>query len=268
MRTLFALPHHARLARPARPMLAALAVLLGLTACAPMPQAPSTAAPAPAPAVLGTTPLRFEPAHKAQWEAWRLPGKRATEYRLMTHQGRSSLRAESQASASMLRQRLQIPPEQLGQLSFSWQVERLLDGADLSQAGRGDSPVRVVLAFDGDRSRWSPRQHMMAELARALTGEEMPYATLIYVWANHHAEGTVLHNARSDRVRKLVLDSGSAHLGQWRQHERDLRADFEQAFGEPPGALIGLALMTDSDNTNSHARAWYGPIELRPPAKR
>ena len=41
------------------------------------------------------------------------------------------------------------------------------------------------------------------------------------------------------------------------------RADFELAFGEAPGALLGIAVMTDSDNTQSTAQAWYGDIALR-----
>jgi hypothetical protein len=51
-------------------------------------------------------------------------------------------------------------------------------------------------------------------------------------------------------------------LNQWLSYERNIRADYEKAFGEPPGALIGIGLMTDSDNTQSNAQAWYGPIRL------
>ena len=37
-------------------------------------------------------------------------------------------------------------------------------------------------------------------------------------------------------------------------------ADFQQAFGEAPGALLSIGIMTDSDNTASTASAWYGPV--------
>jgi hypothetical protein len=33
-------------------------------------------------------------------------------------------------------------------------------------------------------------------------------------------------------------------------------------FGEAPGALVGMAIMTDSDNTRSRAKAWYGPVKV------
>lgn len=171
--------------------------------------------------------------------------------------------AEANASASLLRQQLHVAPRDLGSIRFSWKVTSLIEGADMSRRDKDDSPVRIVLAFDGDRSRLSPRDAMLSELSRALTGEEMPYATLMYVWSGHTPVGEVIHNPRTDRIRKLVVQSGPGPLGQWQDHERDIRADYERVFGEPPGTLVGVAIMTDSDNTRSRARAWYGPVKLR-----
>ena len=58
--------------------------------------------------------------------------------------------------------------------------------------------------------------------------------------------------------------SGSRGLNQWLEYERDIRADYERAFGEPPGALVGIGIMTDSDNTRSRTQAWYGPVRFVP----
>jgi hypothetical protein len=120
----------------------------------------------------------------------------------------------------------------------------------------------LLLAFDGDRSRLSARDAALSELARVVTGEDMPYATLMYVWCNRQATGSVIRSPRTGRIRKLVLESGPARLGQWLEYERDIRADYERVFGEKPGALIGVAIMTDSDNTHSRTQAWYGPVRL------
>ncbi|MBM3398271.1 MAG: DUF3047 domain-containing protein, partial [Betaproteobacteria bacterium] len=69
-------------------------------------------------------------------------------------------------------------------------------------------------------------------------------------------------NPRTDRIRKLAVESGDARLDQWLSYTRNIRADFEKAFGEAPGALLGVALMTDTDNTRSTTRAWYGNVRL------
>jgi len=73
---------------------------------------------------------------------------------------------------------------------------------------------------------------------------------------------SVIQNPRTDRIRKIVVESGAGRLNQWTSYERNIRADYEKAYGEAPGALIGIGIMTDSDNTRSHAQAWYGPIQL------
>jgi hypothetical protein len=166
------------------------------------------------------------------------------------------------SSASMLRQSLHVAPEDLNLLRFSWKVPALIDTADLASRDLDDSPVRIVLAFEGDRSTFSLKDAMLSQLSHALTGEPMPYATLMYVWSNQRDAGTVINSPRTDRIRKIVLESGPASLGQWRAYERDIRADFKRAFGEAPGALMGIGIMTDSDNTRSETQAWYGPVQL------
>jgi hypothetical protein len=147
-------------------------------------------------------------------------------------------------------------------VKFSWRVPELIADADLARREADDSPVRVVLTFEGDRSRFSARDSMLAELMRTLTGEEMPYATLVYVWCNKREPGSLISSPRTERVRSLVVQSGPGQLNQWLDYERNIAADFQRAFGEPPGALVGIGIMTDSDNTRSTARAWYGPLRL------
>jgi hypothetical protein len=210
------------------------------------------------------TPVSWQPEDQLKWESVKIPGKLATEYSLVRLNNRNKLMANAQASASMLRQDLHIEPERFSALSFSWQIQKLIADADMAQREHEDSPVRLVLAFDGDRSQFSPKNAMLSELSHALSGKPMPYATLMYVWCNHRPVNTVIHNPRTDRIRKMVIESGPQRVNQLISYERNIRADYEKAFGEPPGALIGIAIMTDTDNTRSHAQSWYGPISLLP----
>jgi hypothetical protein len=194
-----------------------------------------------------------------------LPGKRATLYRFTVKDGRWAIEAHADASASMLRRKVEVPPESLAEVSWAWWVDEPLAEADLGHVERTDAPASVVLAFDGDKSRLPMRDRMMFELAHALTGEEPPYATLVYAWATHAPIESIVHNPRSDRVRKIVVDSGALEVRRWREHRRNLVADYQRAFGELPGRLISVAVMTDADNTRSKARAWYGRIDFHPP---
>lgn len=198
-----------------------------------------------------------------KWQHCTFPGKKSTRYRAVLLDGRNAILGESDSAASMLRQNLRIESAELGTLGFSWKVPKMIAGADMTQRDSDDSPVRVVLAFEGDRSKFSAKNAMLSELALALTGEPLPYATLMYVWGSHSAPESVIINTRTDRIRKVVIESGPGRLDRWLDYQRDIRADYQKAFGEPPGALVGVAIMTDSDNTRQITKAWYGPVSLK-----
>jgi hypothetical protein len=198
----------------------------------------------------------------SHWSHYRLPGKSATVFMAIQNDGRAAMQANSDSSASMLRRKVRVAPSDLGVVRFSWKVPDMLARADMSLRDFDDSPVRVVLAFEGDRSQFSAKNALMNELSRAITGEEMPYAVMMYVWSKQHPLGAVINSPRTDRIRKLVVETGTVNLNRWQDYERDIAADFEKLYGEPPGALIGMGIMTDTDNTHTTAQAWYGPLQV------
>jgi len=230
----------------------------------------TTAPIAPAPQEVGSSPWAVQStaqgvrsaAQAARWRHTTFPGKSPTRFSYARQDGRDAVAVLAASSASMLRSMVRIEPGELGSVRFSWKVPQLIPGADLAARDADDSPVRIVLFFEGDRSRFSTRDAMLAELVRAVTGEEMPYATLMYVWCSRRPPGTLIKSPRTDRVRTLVVESGTKNLDQWLDYERNIRSDYERAFGEPPGALVGIGIMSDSDNTHSTAKAWYGPVRV------
>ena len=202
------------------------------------------------------------------WHEVALPGKPRTVYAAARKDGRECTSAVSERSASMWRRRVNVATPALGEVHFSWWVQDLVEGGNVAEASNADSPARVMFAFDGDVRSLPARTRALFDLAEALTGERPPYATLVYVWDAKAPVGSVIINPRSDRIRKIVVDSGPVQLRRWRDHQRDLAADFRLAFGEAPGAVKAVAFMTDSDNTASNARSWYGPVSFVPTAYR
>ena len=231
------------------PALVVVAMLLGCAATVPPPPANQTPT---------ATAHGFE-----DWTHKTLPGKRPTRYQVTELDGRPAVRAEADSAVSLFRRTLRLEATQLGSIEFAWRVQGLLDRADLTQRGVEDAPVRLLLAFEGDRSKFSARNRMLSELSHTMTGEPLPYATLMYVWDNQAPVGTVIPaGSGTDRIRKLVLDSGPDLTKTWRTHVRDIAADYRLVFGEDPGALVAVAFMTDSDNTRARAQAWYGPVRI------
>lgn len=228
-------------------VLVSLLLAFAMTGCA--------TAPPPA-ATMGTAPDGND------WHAVLLPGKEPTRYRWDRKDGRDALAATSESSASMYRRRVDRGAAALRDVSFSWWVQDLVANGSVAHVEREDAPARVMFGFAGDIGKLPLRTRVMYELAEALTGEKPPYATLMYVWDAQAPVGSVIVNPRSDRIRKIVVDSGPGELRRWREHRRDLSADYRLAFGEEPGALTSIAVMTDSDNTRSRAASWYGPVKL------
>jgi hypothetical protein len=198
------------------------------------------------------------------WDHKRYGDRKPTDYQATVHAGRPAMRAHSEAGNSTLRAPLALPAGQVPRrLAFSWFLPALNDKADLMDSEADDAVVRVILSFDGDRSRFTARDHLLSELAHLITGEPLPYATLMYVWDHRYPVGTVIPNPHTQRIRKLVVESGPQRLNRWVDFDRDVRADFRAVFGEEPGALTGLGIMSDSNNTGETVQAWFGPLHLQ-----
>lgn len=190
--------------------------------------------------------------------------KKPTEYALAADRGRSVLHARAVAAASGLMHKVDIDPMQEPQLSWQWRISRLVETADNSNRMREDAPARIILGFDGNKDTLPFSDQIMFETARVLTGRDVPYATLMYIRGRKAPVGTVITNARSSRVKMIVVASGKEGVGEWRSFSRDIVADYERAFGEKPGRLIGVGVLTDTDNTGETVEAWYGDIRLTP----
>ncbi len=209
-------------------------------------------------------PMGFD-SEKLAWHAHPLSKfKRDTRYARVSNEGRAALLAEADGSASLFVASpkpvamLATPPW----LAWQWKVQDLVPGADNRDKRREDAPARLVLAFDGDMKKLPAKEQRKFKLAKALLGVSPPYAVLMYIWSEQWPVGTVIPSAHSSRVQMVVASSGKEGLGQWQHLQRHLAQDYRQAFGEAPGALLAVAVMTDTDNTGQKARAWYANLEL------
>jgi hypothetical protein len=202
------------------------------------------------------------------WQPWIINRTKApTEYRLVidASTGEVVLQARADAAASGLRQLLSVDPHERPVVEWRWRVLDLIVGADNQDRYAEDSPVRLMLFFDGDKSALPLKEQLLRETAQLLTGQQLPYATLMYVWENRFPVGTVLTNSYTSQVKLLVAGSGAdARLGQWKRFQRNYVEDFRRAFGAEPGRLVGVGIMTDTDNTGERIEAFYGDIELKP----
>jgi hypothetical protein len=239
-----------------------LALVAGLVASLPT-------ADADAPAAQTAQPSPFSAMHAGRPpEPWTFVslgiGKRPTRYDLVDDAGTIVLHAVADNAASALAYPMHAALRDAPVVSWRWKIAAVIPGADPHIGSREDAPARVVLEFDGDRTRLPLLDRSIYALAKRAAGRELPYATLMYIWSNHDRVGTVIANPHTQRIQMIVASSGTAGVDRWQSLARNARADFLRAFGEEPGALTAVGVLTDSDNTDGHAEAWYGDIRLEP----
>lgn len=197
------------------------------------------------------------------WQPYRLAkGKSETQYSLSTADNRTVLEARSNGSASALVFALRADPKRTPWLTFRWRTERLIERSDIRTKAGDDYPARVYVVFDYDIARLPLGQRIKMRMARTLWSEQLPVATLCYVWEPRQPVGYSQWSAYTDRVRMIVAESGRARLGQWVDIERNVAEDFRAAFGEEAPPITSIIVATDTDNTGETAHTWFGDISL------
>ncbi|HTL75194.1 MAG TPA: DUF3047 domain-containing protein [Casimicrobiaceae bacterium] len=193
-------------------------------------------------------------------------GKHHTRYDLVDDAGTTVLHAIADDSASALACPMRLAPRDAPTIAWRWKIARLIADADSREASREDAPARIVLEFDGDTRKLPLLERGVYAVAKRVAGRELPYATLMYIWSNRERVGTVIANPHTRRIQMIVATSGDAGVNAWQAVSRNVHDDFVRAFGEEPGMLTAVGVMTDTDNTGSHAEAWYGDIRFGPAA--
>lgn len=197
------------------------------------------------------------------WRAAKLPKvERETRYRLVEDGGAVVLEADANASMSGLVHPLATDPRSRPILEWRWKVSGVPAQANFGTKQGDDFAARVYVLFDYDTAKLPLFARLKLKLARALYGEAVPAAGLCYVWDAKAAVGTTAWSPYTDRLRVIVVDSGTADVGRWKTVRRNVVEDYRAAFGEEPPALSGVAIATDTDNTGSRLTAWYGDLKL------
>ncbi len=228
---------------------------------------PDTAAtPAAAPALApfaraGTTTLN------PTWQLTGLPKKKApvSDFKPTMLDGESVLQLNTQASYGVLTHPWQGPAPDF--LSWRWRLDQALTAADIHTKAGDDAAVKVCVMFDQPLNDIPFFQRAALSLARTATGQNLPNATLCYLWDSRYPAGTQGPNPYSARVRYIVLNGTESPVGQWATQRRRVADDFALLFGQetktlPP--ITAIAVGADSDNTQGSSLAYLARLRWLP----
>ena len=197
------------------------------------------------------------------WEPYlMLRANARTEYRLVEERGDVALEAQAKEGGSGLYRKIRIDPTRHPVLEWRWQVPKVA-GSDPGVVSRHSPMVRLSLGFHGDLSKLDFDDRAKLRLAKKLTPQGLPYASLIYVWMHDVPVGSVIRSPYTDRVRMIVVESGEQRLGEWVSVRRNVLEDYRRAFGEEPWDIVSVGIMTDVGDDGSPRRSFYGDITFR-----
>jgi len=186
---------------------------------------------------------------------------RTTQYRLVEDAGTVVVRADSRKAASGLISSVKSDPAQRPLLEWRWKVEAPVPGV-VGRRDADDFAARIYVGFARDPDTLGTWERLKVRLIGLVYGRTPPLAVLNYVWADREPVGTVAASPYTDRVRLVVVESGSARAGEWVAERRDLAADYRRAFGGEPPPVTDIGIMTDTDGTGAAATAFYGDMVL------
>ena len=152
-------------------------------------------------------------------------------------------------------------------IKWRWRLDQPIAKADLRKKDGDDAALKVCVMFDMPLEQVPFGERTVLRLARSLSSELLPAATICYISDRSLATGTALPNIYSRRVRSIITDGQDSPLKQWRPHERRVGDDFLRLFGDeskvvPP--VVAVVVGADADNTGGSSLGYIADLVFNP----
>ncbi len=150
--------------------------------------------------------------------------------------------AKSQNSASALIKKMYVDINKYPFLNWSWRIENRLVVENENDKSGDDYAARIYVVIDGGIFIWRTR-------------------AINYVWANRKSKGEIWENPFAGKNALMVaLRNRQDKLSTWYAEKRNVYVDLKRLFGKAFHYIDAIAIMTDTDNSHGHAKAYYGNI--------
>lgn len=130
-------------------------------------------------------------------------------------------------------------------LQLQWRAVLFPDGTNEREKNRNDSVLAIYIVFG-----------------------HLPFInTIKYIWSDTLPVGTTFTSPTASNTKIIVIRSGRTQINTWITEKRDVYSDYRQLFGEKEKDPVatGIVILTDADNTGTHAIGDYGYIQILGP---
>lgn len=127
-------------------------------------------------------------------------------------------------------------------LQWQWRAILFPDGTNERDKNRNDSVLAIYVAFG-----------------------HLPFInTIKYIWSDTLPVDATFTSPTASNTKIIVIRSRRAQTNAWVSEKRDVFSDYKQLFGEKEKDPVatGIIILTDSDNTGTHAIGDYGSIQV------
>jgi hypothetical protein len=170
------------------------------------------------------------------------------DFQVVEADGQRVFQLKSEGDSSTISRDIkgQVNLQQTPILEWRWKVTRLPRGADARKSATDDEAGQIYVAW--------PR-----------FPEALRSRIIGYIWDSTAPAGSIFKSGKTSTVTYVVVESGSAKLGQWITEQRNVVEDFKKIYGEAPENPAVLSISIDSDDTRSSAETFVGAILFRKP---
>ena len=173
-------------------------------------------------------------------EGWKARGGDASKVYSIKTNTESYLDAKAISTAVSIAKKFEYDLEDYPFLSWQWRVLELPRGGDERYKKTGDSAAAIYVIFPG--------------LIRP--------DNIKYVWSTSLPISTTTESPYNSKTKIVVLRNQSSPLGTWVSEKVNVYEDYKRLFGSEPKQVKAIGLMSDSDNTESRAKAHYKAISI------
>lgn len=201
---------------------------------------------------------------RADWgDTWRsveFPEKEPTEYEFNAADNSVCARADRSASARIrpLPEGETLPTK----LRWEWKVDSVLEDGDARRKSGDDYAARVYVNFDV-RNSLSYWEQAKLGVFETFYGQNIPSRSVNFIWANRIDRGTIVPSPYTEYTRLVALRSGGDSTGEWVSESINVEKYYEKIFDEEYKRPHSVAIMTDTDDTQSSSRACYRNLKMK-----
>jgi hypothetical protein len=168
------------------------------------------------------------------------------EFKIVNDEGRPALHMKSVNEGSTISKEIKgkVNLKETPILEWSWKMVTLPKGGNSCRKALDDQAGQIFVVW--------PR-----------FPEQVRSRIIGYVWDSTQPVGTICKSEKTGTVTYIVVRSGPAEVGKWLTERRNVAEDFKKIHEDAADNPGALSISIDSNDTNSTAESFVGPIVFK-----